>query len=247
MCTAALPPRVLMEASPLVFFGAFVVLAVLIAILSGMQAARRREALRKAAGELGLGFHADVGHSVHERYEAHGFSPFGQGSSRKTFNLLFGQRNGVYWELFDYRYTTGSGKNRTTHRRGIVAAQVPLEFPSLRMRPEGLFDKVKGFLGFDDIDFESEQFSSRYHVSCDDRKRAYDIIHPQVIEFLMAQPNRHWQLRGRFLVMEHTSPLAPSALAEEMQRIEQFLALLPGYVRDDLARPAPSQFPRLVE
>src|SRR5262245_59879135 len=80
-------------------------------------AEKRRKELEALADRLGL-FFAPYCEEVHERYE--GFTPFGSGSSRQSSNLLHGQRGEVQWQLFDYRYTTGSGKQRQTHRYGIA-------------------------------------------------------------------------------------------------------------------------------
>jgi hypothetical protein len=44
---------------------------------------------------------------------------------------------------------------------------------------------VAGFFGFDDIDFESSEFSSRFIVKSADKRFAYDVIHPRMMEFLL--------------------------------------------------------------
>jgi hypothetical protein len=174
---------------------------------------------------------------VHELYEPLSFHPFGRGRSRRSSNLLFGQRAGIVWEAFDYRYTTGPPVNPTTHRYGIVAAKVPLEFPRTRVRPEGLDDKLRGLLGYEDINFESAEFSRRYHVYCTDRRRAYDLIHPQMMEFLLAaDPPRDWQLAGPIVLLAtpRTGPQDPPMIRTSMRQIERFLACVPQYVREDL-------------
>ena len=40
------------------------------------------------------------------------------------------------------------------------------------VRPEHVFDRLASFLGFDDIDFESVEFSKRFMVKFADRKFA---------------------------------------------------------------------------
>ncbi len=44
------------------------------------------------------------------------------------------------------------------------------------------------FLGADDIDFESAEFSRRFYVKANDRKWAYDVIHTRTMDFLMNAP-----------------------------------------------------------
>lgn len=48
---------------------------------------------------------------------------FAQGSSRQASDILRGDRP-RFVEFANYRYTTGSGKNRTTHRWGYVAIKL---------------------------------------------------------------------------------------------------------------------------
>jgi hypothetical protein len=58
----------------------------------------------------------------------------------------------------------------------------------LFVRPEGIWDKITEFIGFDDIDFESAEFSRKFYVKAEDKRWAYDVIHPRVMEFLLAAP-----------------------------------------------------------
>ena len=103
------------------------------------------------------------------RGAARGSSPATRPSTsaarRRSSNLLEGTRNGVRWAAFDYRYSTGSGKNRRTHHWGVVLARVELSFPRAIIRPEGFLDSIASLAGFDDINFESEAFSRHFHVS----------------------------------------------------------------------------------
>ena len=220
---------------PIGCFVSFIALAVVLFAISAYQAKKRREALAALAAQIGFNFTPTAPDGVYGQYEGMSLVPFGQGRSRRASNLLFGQRNGLLWEFFDYQYTTGSGKNRTTHHYAVAAAKVPLAFPPTRIRPEGMFDKLKGLFGFEDINFESEEFSRRYHVSCADRKRAFDLIHPRMIEFLMAVEPRDWQLSGPVLLLIRSGTYTPPEVLRSMQLIEQFLSLVPQYLRQDLA------------
>lgn len=211
-------------------FSALVLIAVLVAVVAYQQARKRREELSLLARSLGLRFDPYCG-DVHDRYE--GFSPFGQGYSRRSSNLLSGRIGQIDWEIFDYHYTTGSGKHRQTHQVGVVAANVPIVFPTMMMRAEGFFDRIASLAGFDDINFESEQFSRRYHVHCDDRKFAYDLIHPQMIEYLLSVEPRHWQMYGTRIVLARSGRYSPGEIAEVFRLIEGFVALIPDYVRQD--------------
>src|SRR5688572_21118669 len=129
-------------------FVIFIAIAIGVIVIALVAAAKRRKALAELAQRIGFTFEADAddGDAAAARYG--GFDPFGRGRSRRASNLLRGRRGDVEFELFDYRFTTGSGKNKRTHRYGIVAAHVPMHFHQLRIRPEGIFDKLVSFAGF---------------------------------------------------------------------------------------------------
>ena len=65
---------------------------------------------------------------------------------------------------------------------------------SLHVRRENIGDRVLGALGFDDIDFESEEFSRKFYVASDNKRFAYAVIHPRMIEFLLQTTPPHIEL-----------------------------------------------------
>jgi hypothetical protein len=207
-------------------------IVVVIAVIASVFEARRRKALAAFARRVGFSF--NPGGAVPFDHDFAGYTPFGQGSSRRASNVITGTRGGVRFRMFDYRYTTGSGKNRRTHHYGIVAADVPLAFPRMTMRPEGMFDKIASLAGFDDLNFESEAFSRRYHVKCDDRKRVYDLVHPRMMEYLLSLPAVHWQLGPGLVLIVRGGRYSPTDLEHNMQMIEGFVERVPAYVRQEL-------------
>lgn len=91
---------------------------------------------------------------------------------------------------YEFKETHGSGKNRrtVTHQFGFLIVITRWHgMPDVQLRAENMLDKVAGFLGFDDIDFESAEFSRRFHVKSSDKRFAYDLIDPQMMEFLLGQ------------------------------------------------------------
>ena len=216
----------------------FIIIAVLlvggVAVAAAVFEQRRRKELEAFAGRVGMSFTpGDAGH-VYSRLED--FTPFGQGSSRRASNLLRGRRGEVDWEFFDYRYTTGSGKNRRTHRYGIAVANVGLVFPRMTIRPEGMFDKIASLAGFDDLNFESEAFSRRYHVKGEDRRRVYELIHPRMMEYLLGVPPTHWQFGPGVILLIRGGHYNPAQIEHAIAVVEGFLARVPSFVRDDLRR-----------
>jgi len=226
-----------------VVFG-FVAFVVAIAYVFAHFAARERRE-RLAALARGLRFtllpddEAALAHAEYDR-----FAPFGRGAEQTSYNLIVGERNGVRYEMFDYRFETGSDEHKTTHRYGVVVARVPMRFKRMRVRPEGLLDQAGALAGFDDINFELHEFSARYHVSCEDREYAYQLIHPLAIEFLMGCPTLDWQFDRSVIVIHCRGHFEPRELPRIMQAVEGFVALIPNFVREDCAHTGEEPFVR---
>ena len=162
---------------------------VVIAIFGARAARERRDALAAWASSRSWSF--DPGDdSIHDD-EFPQFDVFRRGSQRRAFNSMrgvvtIGDRPFPI-KCGDYRYTVSSGKNSTTYRFSYIVLTLPFpNVPGLDIRRENLLDRVAGALGFQDINFESEEFSRRFFVKCSDRRAAYDIISPKMMEFLMA-------------------------------------------------------------
>jgi hypothetical protein len=242
--------------------GAIVIIAIGIAVSVAQKKAAeaRRAALAELASQHGLDYHpygleeaprgfweglftsfsdTKVGAFL-TRFE--GFSPFGQGHTWSISNLLVGRIEGADWYLFDYLYhtTQSTGKSTTTvpHPTGVVAVRLPLSLPNLSLSPENVFSKVGSFFGMDELDFELEEFNKRYFVRCSERKLAYDLLHPQMIEFLMECPTRTWQIAGQYIVMTRPNYYDPEEMQEIMKELRGFIARIPKYVEQDHGLPA---------
>lgn len=174
----------------LIIFG-LIVLFGGIAWLSWWQAEKRRKELAKWAADHGWQFSRDSDHSFDNQFS--GFSGLTRGSRRYAYNITSGKAGSRNMLAFDYHYETYStdskGRRRTNHHRFsavIVDANLPLQ--SLKIREENFFDKMGQFLGFDDINFESAEFSNKFHVSGPNKKWAYDVLHPESMEYLLKAP-----------------------------------------------------------
>lgn len=177
---------------PFLFVLAVFVLIVVSAVFGSKQAEQRRQALRSWAEGRGFVFDPARDTSFDETF-AH-FAAFRSGHSRAAFNTVRGSvelnrhPHGVVAGDFLYKTTSTDSKGRTrttTHRLSYLVVRTPYAaMPEVVIRREHFFDKVAGLVGFDDIDFEDAEFSKRFHVKCKDRRFAYDLCSPRVIEYL---------------------------------------------------------------
>ena len=170
-------------------FGGIVVIVVVVLLIFGgifwsiYAEKKRREKLQVAADEMGLTFYPDGDSVLMDRLGA--FKLFNQGRSRKMKNLIQGDSGEVKIAIFDYQYTTGNGKNSTTHMLSVAAIQSPeLNGPDFSMRPEGMFDKLGSALGFQDIDIDTHpDFSKMFVLQSSNEVAVREFFTPRLLEF----------------------------------------------------------------
>lgn len=149
---------------------------------------KRTAALQEAAEAMGLQFLPQGDDSFLSRMTPFGL--FNQGHSRKMANLISGETDEVRISLFDYKYTTGSGKQKSTHQHTIVALESPkLEMPSFSLRPENFLDRIGGLLGFQDIDFDDHPvFSEQFVLKGADEEAIRQFFTRPILDFFGSRP-----------------------------------------------------------
>ena len=166
-----------------VFLG-FVGLVAVVGVIGHQLEKRRREALRATAAQLGLDFIETDETSLQSGFA--GFNLFARGRSPKIRNIIYGRVDGhVEVMVFDYAYTTGSGKNRKTYGQTVGFFQSDhLLMPEFVARPEGLFDKIGQVFGYHDIDLPLHpEFSRRFILRGTDEGAIRDFFSPHVVRF----------------------------------------------------------------
>jgi len=203
---------------------------------------KRREELAALAASLGWRF-SEAKNRDHDDQYRHGV--FRRGSSRYAYNTLTGSLETPLGtqtaRLGDYHYTTESsdsdgGTTTHTHRFSYLLVKLPVAgVPSLTIREEGMFDKIGSFLGFDDIDFESAEFSKKFHVKCKDKRFAYDLIDPRMMEFLLAEPGPLIELQQGYLcVTKDDKVWRPSQFQSRLAWARRFFERWPTHLIADL-------------
>jgi hypothetical protein len=185
---------------------------------------RRVRAVRELADRLGLTYQARGGRA-HEKYDR--FDPMGVGRGRVSDHLMSGRRGDVAWDVFDYHFVA----DKVALRYAVAAATVPARFERVTIRPQGLLDRFRASAGFDDINFESDEFNRRFHVSAGSRAFAHALLHARAMELLLSRPARHWQFDGDVILVHKEGPLNAEELEETIHAVEAFAALIPPYMR----------------
>ena len=181
----------------------FVGLVIFLIIRSRAFADKRVASIREYSSMMGftLDETRDIGHA--ERYRQ--FSIFQFGSNQYAWNTMTKTLDlgghSVDIVMGDYHYETSSssskGSESSSTRLSYLIAKLPWKgAPETIVRAENIFDRVSSFIGFDDIDFESDEFSRRFMVRSKDRKFAYDLIDARMMEYLLGSNPPMWDMQG---------------------------------------------------
>ncbi len=151
--------------NPAIFIVPFVVALVLVILVTLYQRKKAKERMvimQGAASQLGWTFSAEAPWNYIPGLDR--FTLFNQGHSKQIKNMMYGEAEGVKAAVFDYNYTTGSGKNSTTYYQSVVYLEpASLDVPNFSLRPEGIMSKVLSVFGYQDIDFgQRPNFSQQY-------------------------------------------------------------------------------------
>lgn len=197
---------------------------------------KRTLALRRWARQRGWSFAADRQGGWEKDYP--GLKLFQKGHSRSGKNVISGLFHDHPVILTDYQYTTGSGKNRTTHHANVTILQCGFPTVPLFIRRENPFDKVGEFLGADDIDFESAEFSKKFFVKSADRKWAFDIIHTRTMEYLLTAPSVTIEFGFGEIAVYRTRYGEAAKYEEALDVAWNLFSLIPEYVVQQMKGPA---------
>ncbi len=217
---------------PLIIVG-FIALIVVLGILGYISAAKRRDAMAALAARLGLRFDPSKSWDIAQRYRF--LDKLRSGSNRYAFNILSGSYQGNDVSLFDYHYethSTDSKGHRQTHHHyfSFFILHLPASFPELIIGSEGFFSKIAQALGYDDIDFESHEFSRKFCVRSADKKFAYDVCNARMIEYLLSNTDLTIEIEADALAISFGSRLTPQVIEANLNRLITLRSLMPEYV-----------------
>jgi hypothetical protein len=231
----------LLAVSPHVSFIGFFILVVALVIVGGIwglqQKKKRRLALSAWADARGYTFMPDETPALAHQFPD--FSVLHTGSRRYAYNVMLGEREERGLWAFDYHYETYStdskGNRQTNHHHfSCVIVDTGMYLKELSIREENLLDKMKGAFGFDDIDFESAEFSRKFWVTAKEKRWAYDVIHQGTMEFLLNGPRYAIDFRGPYALAVRTKRFKPAEFEEALGLLDGVLSRIPRDIQAQL-------------
>lgn len=197
--------------------------AALVAKLAWQSGLRKRpKEYAMVAQRLGLSFRAEKDFELAARWHfldaLSGFEPI-----KFAFNILEGRRDGQRVLVFDYHFkdeSRGGWSNPKIDRTIMIMELEGVSFPKLFISPQIARS----------IRFESAEFSRKYGVVSDDKKFAYDVCNPQMIEYLIDGIYADLEINGNALVLKPNRLLDPDFIEFELNHLVKIRSLLPEYL-----------------
>ncbi len=178
---------------------------------------KRTEALQAVAAELGMQFSGKADANLLSKLQV--FTLFNQGHSRKMKNVMTAETEAVRLSLFDYRYTTGGGKNAHTHSLSVVAMEfATLHLPNFTIRPEGFLDAIGSALGLQDIDFvEDPTFSKAFVLKGSDEAGIRSFFNAELRNALTEHRGCHMESAANMFIFRQGGQKTPAQMRGLME------------------------------
>lgn len=215
-----------MEVIPFLMFGGFIAIVIIAIVAASAYERKRTDGLLAVASSMNFAFSKEGNADVQGALA--GFNLFSHGHARKLKNLLSGTANDIDVNIFDYRYTTGSGKNSHTYRQTVVAFQSTLlNLPDFALRPEHFFHKIGAAFGYQDINFDGYPvFSKKYLLRGSDEQAIRETFHEGVLTFYEGREKLCTEGHGNQLIVYRASKrVPPNAVPAFMEEAFKVFAL----------------------
>ncbi|NQV41411.1 MAG: hypothetical protein HQ506_03570 [Candidatus Marinimicrobia bacterium] len=198
----------------IIIIGSIALVALIIMLVRHFEK-KRTEALRAAASEMKLEFSRLPDPQLLPSVSA--FPLFSQGHSKKAFNVMRGKADEIEITLFDYRYTTGGGKNQHTHNQTVVLLKSSLlDVPPFSLKPQNVFHKIGKAFGYQDIDFDSNPiFSEKYLLRSTDEMVVREVFTHDILKYYEQRPGLSTEAgSGRLIFFRASKKVKPEDLPQ---------------------------------
>lgn len=173
----------------LIFAGFFVILGVVVTLMILAEKARKK-AITEKLSAVGMA----VDFKPTPEIQAVAFSALGRPwsklrtGSKGVMWVATGQVDALDVTLLEHRYTSGSGKNRSTHYHTVAATPAPEHWPAVELAPENFFHRIGELFGSKDFKLEDPAFNKKWRVKVDHEDFALLALTPEVQQWAMDLP-----------------------------------------------------------
>ena len=136
-----------------------------------------------------------------------------KGRKHRYNHVVEGHYQGYRILAFQFVYETVDLElETTTHWYSIAVVHLPVSCPEVKIHPEHVGHRLANLLGFQDINFESMDFSNAFRVLSKNKRFAYDVCNPRMMEYLLKKPKTTLEIENEVLAIWEEGHLSGDSL-----------------------------------
>jgi hypothetical protein len=225
--------------------GALVLYFIICSIRDALRERRRRRAFQRLAVELGLSYearddnlveHLGLVHALRQGKRSRLYYILGAPPvPRYAFNVLSGSYAGFSVRAFDFFCDPerGSGKylsEMDVHCINVLMVVEQKPFPAVLIYSRKRWMRLEQMVKLERVELEAAEFAHAFVVRAHDRKFAYDICHPRMMEYLLEHRDLSLEIEGRCVAMSFDRRLKPEDIPGRLQQLIEIRRLFPEYL-----------------
>ncbi|MGW1343474.1 hypothetical protein ACWCOV_20665 [Kribbella sp. NPDC002412] len=154
------------------------------------------------------------------------------GQDGQVRRVLIGEYDGRRIRMCEFMYRTKSRYLPTDSVNNLVAVELPVRLPDLVVTRQWLAEP--GMLSFDG---ESEAFNRQYSVASPDPRYSSAMLHPRMMELLLAHPDLSFRIVGSLVVAYSPTPWTVPQTLATLPALSRVVDLIPPFALADFAQP----------
>lgn len=148
--------------------------------------------------------------------------------------VLVGEYEGRQIRMAEFLYIVRSRYFPTTYVNHLVAIELPVHLPELVVSRQPVAEP--GLLSFEG---ESGAFNRQYSVASPDHRYSSAMLHPRMMEWLLAHPELSFRIVGNLLVAYSPTPWTVPQTLATLPALNGVADLIPPFVLDDFGQSPP--------
>lgn len=132
--------------------------------------------------------------------------------------------------VLDFQYTQSTGERVQTVECHLVAVNLPVALPPLVLSGQ---NRLVQLLAGRDLELENQAFNDRFRIDCYDDRYASAVLHPRVMELMLANDWLDWRINGNALVSWAYGRWTPADVVPRLEVLTHLAALIPNFVLRD--------------
>ncbi|HEV2437074.1 MAG TPA: hypothetical protein VG077_13850, partial [Verrucomicrobiae bacterium] len=138
----------------------------------------------------------------------------------------YGYYSGYAVTVFDYTFAAG----QANYYWSAFILKMKTNFPDIIISHESMESRFAEKLGESHIIFESAEFSHAFRVRSSDKKFAFEVCHPRMMDYLLANKDLTIEIHGAAVAVLFEDWLRPQKVEFNLSRLTEIRKLLPEYL-----------------